>query len=350
MNFNVLRQPRSLKFALFFTVVVIPFILSATVAHAVIDVQLRWLDATEYPTVKAFVTVVDEAGDPVENLDESNFQLFEDGEEQMPITVEELEPSEKLSVAIAMDYSGSMRDAGDAITQMEKAVLTFIDFLRDGQDTAEILKFDWRSVVEQGFTANKELLKDAVNRLWETDRSGTKLYDALYKAIQDAADDATARGSLGAVVVISDGKDQKDPDDGTPGSTRTLAEVIQLAQDEGIRIITIGFGNIVENVLRSLAEDTMGIYFRAPQAGDFERIFLAVATELIGGYIVSYETGATGCEDHEFKVIVTVVGENPAEDTETFLICLKTGGTGGIIDTGSGGGGCFLITTYGSRR
>ncbi len=249
-----------------------------------------------------------------------------------------------VSVALVMDYSGSLVEAG-VIEKMETAALAFIDQLRDGYDSCEIIKFDDTISVVQKFTIDKILLRDAVTSPWTTTMGSTKLYDALWTAVEDTASYAVSQGSQGSVVVISDGKDFADP--GYSASSHSLEEVISLAITHGVTIFTVGFGYVDAGVLQRLADETGGIYFYAPSSQQFEDIYRTIITLLNeGGYVVSYETSVTDCDYHALQVSVTTSSGLVGEDTKSSLLCAQpldesdsTSSGGSLIKVGGGGGG-----------
>ena len=342
MKSYYLRKHKILKLHLLFIATIIAFILSANISYGGIFVELVHVDTTQYPIIRAYVRVIDdENGVPITDLTISNFSIFED---ENPQTTNDATlfppPTDPVAVALPLDYSGSMERA-NAIEDLKTAALLFIDLLRDDfEDACEVIKFDWWVVVEQVFTTNKDDLRAAVVSPWTTEWTGTKLYDAVYKAIEDTASYTAPQGSLRSVVVASDGVDN--------ASSHSLNEVISLAVSNGIRIFTVGVGSVDAEVLQQMAEGTDGSYFYAPTSSDLETIYFTIVTEHCGGYIVSYETSATGCQDHILQISVTTNTDLVGDDSKSFLICPPDDGDNGggsyyVLRRG-GGAGCFIAT------
>jgi VWFA-related protein len=306
-------------------------IFSVNISYAGIVVELIHVETAQYPTIQAYVTVMDENGDPITDLTESNFSILEDGNAQTPESAILFPPPiDPVAVAQALDHSSSMVDA-NAIEDMKTAALILIDQLRtDYDDACEIIKFDTIISVEQAFTTDKDLLRDAVERPWTGYRS-TRMYDAVYKAIEDTTSYIASQGSLGSVLVVSDGKDNR--------SSHSLADVISLAASNGIRVFTVGLGLVDAEVLQRMADETGGSYFYAPTPSDLESIFRAIAVGHYGGYIISYETIKTGCRDHILRISVTTNTGSVGEDSKSFLICAQ--------DNGEGGGGLYYVSSGG---
>ena len=119
--------------------------------------------------VTAYVSVTDQGGYPVTGLSEVNFEVFEGANPKIdPMSVDVVSNTgDNISVALVMDYSGSINDIKDAVDDMQESVADFVDRLGGG-DEAEIIKFAYDVDVVQswqpGTVAGKDLLEAA--RLW----------------------------------------------------------------------------------------------------------------------------------------------------------------------------------------
>ena len=142
-NSNFLHFCKALKLRMLFAATMIALVLSANIGHCDIVVDLVYVDTTEYPTIRAYVKIIDENGNVVKDLDKSNFSIFEDGNAQTPKSATLFPPPiDPVVVALPLDHSGSMVDA-NAIEDIKTATLLFIDQLRtDYDDACEIIKFD----------------------------------------------------------------------------------------------------------------------------------------------------------------------------------------------------------------
>ncbi len=345
MKWCFIRRRKSFKLGILLGVTIASVVVWANLSYGGIVVQLQHVNPGQHPQIEAFVTVEDENGDSITDLTASDFSVSEDGNPQTLTSFMYDPPSDDpVSVALVMDYSGSIVEAG-AIESMETAALALIDQLRDGYDSCEIIKFDDVISVVQKFTIDKILLRDAVTSPWTTTMGSTKLYDALWTAVEDTASYADSQGSQGSVVVISDGKDFADP--GYSASTHSLEEVISLAMTNGVTIFTVGFGYVDAEVLQRLADETGGRYFYAPTSQQIEDIYRTIITLLNeGGYVVSYDTSVTDCEYHTMQVTVTTSSGLVGEDTKSSLLCAQpldesdsTSSGGSLIKVSGGGGG-----------
>ena len=264
-------------------------------------VQITEIDDSQCPAIQATVTVADANRAAIAGLDASNFSVYEDNKLRTPIRVET--NTAMVHVGLALDYSNSMKRDPKTIPDMEEAAKAFVDLLDVNAPNhwGQVLKFANGLEIAQKFTDDKSALRDAIDRDTELDGGATWLYDAIYQAVSDAAGQPRSK----AVIVMTDGKDTKSP----PG--RSATEVIRHAQAEGVPVFTIGLGSEVdEAVLSTIATQTAGVYYYAPDSNDLREIYWKIAGALKNEYVVTYETAVcqsedTGYPDHELEILVT---------------------------------------------
>lgn len=236
----------------------------------------------------SYTSITDQYGDPIENLLPGNFAVCEalpgDPDTWLPIktsnlTVETISSSsENLSVAITMDYSGSMSDSN--ITDMEESISSFISYM-GSNDRGEIIKFSSHVDVMQNFTSDKALLDSAVYAYYGNSGS-TALLDAIYQGLSDSQLETNI---LRLVIAFTDGQEN--------ASSHSQAEVLALANTEGIPIYTIGLGNAEAWFLELLADSTSGRYYYAPTSSELLQIYQMISTQMNETYIMTWPTNFT---------------------------------------------------------
>ncbi len=258
-------------------------------------VQISNIDDSDCPAIKLTVTVTDANLMAVTGLDASNFSVFEDNETQTLIDVE-LSTS-PIAVCLVLDYSGSM--SNNAITDMEEAAETFVQNMYD-HDYGEILKFSVEIEITQAFTDDKDALIDAIRQWTYLPLASTRLYDAIYQAISDTAEQTGNK----AVIAMSDGDDTL--------SDKSESDVIEHAIRNGVPVFTIGLGREIDvNDLRTIAEQTGGVYYESPIPDDLMAIYQAISIILKNQYLITYET--TICDpnntddiEHQLEIAVNL--------------------------------------------
>jgi VWFA-related protein len=236
---------------------------------------------------KAYVTVVDQLGNPITDLSKLIFSLTENQNSQdFPVNNFRVDfISESISISLVLDYSQSMFDSG-SVTAMEDAVVNFINqFTADIE--SEIIKFNRVISVVQPFTTDKDALIAAVDSVF-TPMSKTELYQAIIKGIDDVALRPTT--NLKAVVVITDGRNNSV----SPSITADTA--IDEALSKDIPVYIIGIGAAIDwNDLEKIAADTGGRFYPSYQADDMTDDFGKLANTLIKNqYVLTYSSALTG--------------------------------------------------------
>jgi VWFA-related protein len=278
--------------------------------------------------IEAYVTVTDAAGNPVGGLTAGSFTLTLDGN---PITIQpgdfslppSANPAKNVSIVFAMDYSPST--VGDPRAAMEGAVVDFINSMSPG-DYAAIVKFNdsnpARASVVQPFTltdaAGKNALVNAT--MLPYPGSSSNVYDGINVALEHFISPpagVTLPSGPRAVVVISDGVDN--------ASINTLSFVTDKASSLGIPLFTIAVGTpgtSGSNVMNALAARTGGNYVSAPTQADVTNAYATISSRLDNGYLLSFVSSITDCNQHTLSVAVTGQGT-----TETrFTRCDATTG------------------------
>lgn len=149
--------------------------------------------------VNLTVSIAD-GGRYVTDLAQGDFEVFEDGVRQ-DISLFSYERT-PISLSILLDTSLSMAlKLGEA----QDAAVRFVRKLRP-QDEAQVVHFNERVRIAQGFTSEAPLLEESI--LSAQAAGGTALYTAIYVALKDLARQRRA-GELRrlAIVVLSDGED-----------------------------------------------------------------------------------------------------------------------------------------------
>ncbi len=262
----------------------------------------------------------------VTDLEQSDFQVFEDNKPQQ-IKFFARETDLPLRVALLMDTSNSIRPR----LQFEKD--TAIDFLynaiRPGRDMACLMTFDSDPEVVQGFTSDVEPLQIAITA--QKAGGGTALYDAMVKASKMLAEAPLPKTGpqevRRVIVVISDG------DDNLSASTRQ--DAMDAAHRAGVAIFTVSTSTEWitpeetkdpshkfdrkwektdgDKVLEFFANDSGGRPFFPFTVDDVAQSFLEIGTELRSQYLLGYQPTYGNLDGKFHKIRVEIVGHKELE-------------------------------------
>ena len=260
------------------------------------------------------VTVTDSSAHYVTDLQDENFSVFEDGVKQ-DVTLFS-RTNLPIALAILLDTSASMETK---LAVAQEAAVGFAKRLRK-QDLAEVVSFDSRVIVLQGFTNGAAELEQAIRKT--SPGRSTSLNNAVYIALKDlkkvvakSADEVRRQ----AIVVLSDGEDTS--------SLLPFEEVRDLAKRSETAIYTIGLKvdegassargfKEAEFVMRQFAQETGGRAFFPTQIAELTNIYGQISDELSSQYTVGYTSRNPRRDGAWRRVVVRVDRPNTIARTK----------------------------------
>ncbi|MFA6234994.1 MAG: hypothetical protein WC824_12550, partial [Bacteroidota bacterium] len=233
-----------------------------------------------WPTIELYFSVGCN-GSPSYNMTKQDFKILENGVEVKDFTLWCPDPMIRcaISVSLVFDASGSMAGSGNAGAKM--AGHAFVDLMDGVIDEAAVIFFSDFVTIQQQMTTIKPMLHAAVDALPVTNM--TACWDGIYAGIIELINNGV--NQCRAVIVMTDGGDNV--------STRTVAEIISLANRHRIRVFTVGLGSgINATELEQIALLTGGKYYQTPNAGQLAGIYQEISTIMFQGFqecIITYE-------------------------------------------------------------
>jgi VWFA-related protein len=157
-------------------------------------------------------------------LGQSDFKLFEDGEEQRIVQFDS--SAAPFDLVLLIDLSGSTREV---IKLIRAAAVRFIEAARPA-DRIGVITFAGQATVVSTLTADRELLRQRIETI-DTARGDTKLYDALDFAMDEVLKESK-KSRRTAIVLMSDGLDGTIPGiSGQQGSRKSYPETLRKIQE-----------------------------------------------------------------------------------------------------------------------
>jgi Ca-activated chloride channel family protein len=231
------------------------------------------------------VTVTDGQGRFVTNLARDDFAVFEDGVKQDLTFFNH--SNLPIALSLLIDTSASMEQR---LSVAQDAAIGFARKIRP-QDVAQVVDFDSRVEITQGFTNNIADLEKAIRA---TSAGGsTALHNAVYIALKELAKvkaKDTDEIRRQAIVLLSDGEDTS--------SLVSFDEVLELAKRSETAVYTIGLQpreptalkgfREAEFVLKQFALETGGRSFFVQKAEELKDVYGQIADELSTQYAMGY--------------------------------------------------------------
>lgn len=249
-------------------------ILVAVAQAAGLTAKLSRIEVQGFPTIRCFVSVVNEAGDSLLGLTVENFTVTENGQPVGGVRLTSRLPgSERIAVALVLDRSASMR--GAPIAAAKSAAVEFIRRLSD-RDALDLVSFSTRVDPSPGLSTDRGPVTASLERAGP--RGETALYDAVRAGVTELA---AYKADRRAVVALTDGYDNR--------SVTTPAQCAEAAKRDGVAIYCIRLGaSASEKPLRVMAEPSGGAVFLAASPSDLTGIYRRIAGRIQNEYVVTY--------------------------------------------------------------
>jgi VWFA-related protein len=238
------------------------------------------------------VIVLNRQGQYVVDLQQNDFRIFEDGEEQSIAHFSNVDSP--FSVVLLIDTSGS---TAPFLDQIKGAAKAFVEQLRPVDTVLPVYFHGEIKSLAQVTTNDAALIKSGIDRmeLGSID-SGTRLYDAVEYALH-VLPSASRRK---AVILFTDGEN-------TWGKA-TMKGTLREAEESDVVVYTLQYGDSAPNkYLQQLADKTGGRYYKASNINLITQSFAGVAGELRRQYMIGYypkEESAKRDRERKLKVKV----------------------------------------------
>ncbi|HUR99763.1 MAG TPA: VWA domain-containing protein [Pyrinomonadaceae bacterium] len=288
------------------------------------------VETVETELVNLNVRVVDRNNRPINNVQESEFKIFEDN---VPQKIEFFSKSEvPTSYSLVIDNSGSLRSQIDEVIEASKILVA----ANKPEDETSVIRFVSSDKIEilQDFTGNKTDLNDALDNLY-IEGGQTAIIDAIYLAAgkvtdRDKGDNKVDRKRR-ALILVSDGEDVS--------SYYSQQQLFDLLRETDVQIYVVGFvkdlssekGFITKSkqgkakaFLEKLASETGGKAYFPEAVSQLNGIARDIASELRTQYSIGY-LPSNDREDGTYRNIKVTVADGPSSQKRIALT--RTGRT-----------------------
>lgn len=231
------------------------------------------------------VTVVDNNNQPIYDLTQEDFAVYEDKVKQQIDNVSRAEVP--LSFGLVIDTSGSMKSKLQTVIE---AGALLVKQMRE-QDEAFVASFKAEPELIQDFTTDRRELEDALNEMYTS--GGTALLDAIIATADYAQEKGKRRRK--ALIVISDGLEKN--------SAVKEKEVLEAIKEDEVQLYIVGFVDEEDNdkslfgkssskrakdLLLRLAEDSGGRVYFPKEVSEMPQVAAQIAKDLRTQYVVNY--------------------------------------------------------------
>jgi Ca-activated chloride channel family protein len=294
---------------------------SASSAATVEDEEVLRVETEE---ISLNVRVVNNSNRPVNNLNQSDFNIYEDNVLQ-PITFFTTAEIPIIN-ALVIDNSRSLRSQLAEVIVAGKIIVS----ANRPKDESTIVRFVSKDKIEvvQDFTSNKNSLNEALNNLF-VEGGQTAIIDAVYQTAKKVEhyQNSTKKEDvkLRSIILVSDGDDR--------GSSYKEQQLFELLREFHIQIYAIGFVNDLSKepelsgtsrqnkartFLTRLAKETGGKVYFPDSINELPKIASDISGELRTQYLISYNPTNT-TRGGNFREIKVVVAEGTNKEKRTAI-------------------------------
>ena len=232
-------------------------------------------------------------------LSQSEFKLFEDGQEQRIVQFES--SSAPFDMVLLIDLSGSTREV---IKLIRAAAMRFVEAARPA-DRIAVITFAGEAKIVSELTADRELLRQRIETI-DTARGDTKLYDATNFAMSEVLKQSK-NSRRTAIVLMSDGLDGTIPGiSGQQGSVKySYPETLRNIQEFDGVLYTLWLNTEYEAMspldtqpeafdmghsrMKEMAEAGGGIFYPVERLTDLAGAYEQVVADLGTVYSLAYK-------------------------------------------------------------
>jgi Ca-activated chloride channel homolog len=260
--------------------------------------------------VRVFVTVTDRDGRLITNLQQSDFEIRDEGKPQ-PITLFDNTP-QPVRLIVMLDVSGSMEGNLPLLRAAAEQLFAHLG----PNDVARVGTFGREVVISPTFTRDVSELRRALPTRIEPD-APTPLWRAVDEAMDAFGDDRETRP---VILVLSDGKDT-----GPAGFRQPVvsqAEVIDRVRSQDVMVYGIGMrsrmarrgplgpgdlqaaliADLPDPGLALVAEQSGGGYIEIRPTQDLGEAFARVVDELHSQYLIGFAPPKRDGKVHDIEV------------------------------------------------
>lgn len=236
-------------------------------------------DATAFPQVTVTLAGRDEVVSAIES--QTNITAS-DTHSAVTYTVLDKEAAAQQAVCIVLDTSGSMD--GGPLLNAQGAITDFVRGL-DPASQAAVAHFSDYGQVDVPLSGDHAAAIEGIQSL------GIEGGTNIGAGIQAGMEALGGAGGARTILLLTDGQSDFDP------------SIAQSAREQGIKIFTIGFGDVNDELLQSIADTTGGMYVHADSSSELSSVYNSLGS-IVGNQVTIRYT----------------VSDNPDETSRYFFL------------------------------
>jgi VWFA-related protein len=255
-----------------------------------IKIGINQIISSQFPEIKTYANVIDDASQPIPLLVKSNFTIAVDGkQENVGINIEGFTYTEEgVSYFVLLDTSGVMM--GDPIEAQKKAAKMIIEQMRP-QDLISLYLYSEKIDKVFEFEKKSDKLYDTIDKV-DVEAGGVpKILDQLAVVVKQTLDKKNTL-KRNVVILMSEGRDEE--------SNYNEDKVMEMYDEINIPIYAIGIPVPFNDLdrLDRIATHTGGTYFGTYNLSDINKRLQLIEKQILQSYVLKFTVGMRG--DNKF--------------------------------------------------
>ncbi len=264
--------------------------IASTLKYDKLGIFISRVDTSDYPNITAYLNVNGKKEGRWSMASEFYADDFEIIDTQYKI--EDFEMNSDASrmgadIAIVIDTSGSM--AGTPLEDAKTAAQACVEDMDTDLQKIAVVSYssDARTVTAK--TDSRESLIYGISQM--SSGGNTNIPAGIQEGL-----DAVAGGDAGtrALILMTDGQD---------GNTEAIDEAIARAVSQETAVYTVGLGDVNEEYLREIAEQTGGKFILADNSTELEDIYLTLQKYIMNNYVLTYRVEENAEADPRYLMV-----------------------------------------------
>ncbi|MDY6934075.1 MAG: VWA domain-containing protein [Spirochaetota bacterium] len=313
-------------------IISVMFIFLSYQASSAYSVRISQIDASTLllnQNIKIYVSVTDEFGEPVKQLQRDAFSILESSNGRDYATIPSISGFETMAnyelginFLLMIDNSGSMYrdlngkktkyDSAKRISHAKKAAISFLASITNPKDKVGLVSYNSYYTAHADLTNDKIKIEgylDEINKP-SSDEAYTEIYASLYSAVDEFR---TTKGRK-AIIILSDGANQpyykytRREHKVFGNKIYKYTEPTKYCQEEGISVFAIYFGKEKEKKdknLHKIAIQTGGAVFDAQNQKELSEVYSKIVNQILNEYLITYSATMEPTDKKYVKVLYT---------------------------------------------
>jgi len=282
---------------------------TAAVSEFGIAVHSQGTNVPAVPTGVAYVSVFDDHDQPIADVKEQEFRLFEDKVERKIVSISPA-TNDPLTIGVFFDVSGSRRSDTHVVEETKLTSSFLHSIWRDG-DSAFLVGFSRKPIIVVQPSQSLEQFDEGLEQIPGGFWGPTALYDALCVATPEKLDAVSGRK---VYVVLSDFQDNS--------SRNRIENVLAVARKNQVAIfpviLSVGFGGgdspkdekRARETAQEIARATGGEVLVPESPKQLSAIFTRIGNEIDTAYRITYAPSSFPGGSHKRKLRIETVRQH----------------------------------------